>query len=771
MSMEAKQFQEAPWIIFLKAILLAFASAGFLMNLTGINGMLITALVTAVSAVVAPILMRQRIKLLWVIVSSAASAILLITLSSLIIQKIGTGDFYSTESLSQTLMFCGIFGSLVFLTRSFAQKWRWVQVLEMALVIGTVVFLFFAHRDYNINYPRKFTDWAYSNSYDPISIMRSIGAVVALAAMLMLLRRSRFFKVIWSYLFIIIVALLLFNFGVGDFKIPTEDIEETDSNANNSDDKKDDGGSDSNDDKDDNSNGGGSSNNDKNDNKGGGGGNSNSQMPNPNNKPVPVAIAVFFNEFEPADGYFHFRQSALSKYDGNHLVASDFDDDLILKYPYPSEEPIVSASTQNPDMHTDVLTKMYLLQDHPTPPQLSHAYEVSFEPNPDPKLFVNSYSVKSHGGNLGELRFLGHHSIPMEWSQEKRDHYLAIPDDPRYKALSDIIVRDVDPKFAHDDIAKAIVIRSWIEKNGFYTRKVKHIDDNDPTASFLFDSLRGYCVHFAHATVYLLRSQGIAARVALGYLVDNRLRGINSAVLILGDQAHAWPEIYIDGVGWVTFDVAPEQSDEEPRPFVDQDLETMFGELARGDKSAGKAETPQKWSITIPWKIIGYVLLWAFIAFIILNYLIKAIRMTMGHFVKDRKQIRWVTVSVLEFFSMLMLIRKIGETPEQFAQRLFGNASDFEKIVHLQERVTYGGTSAGNELAQARALMKPARVAAVKQTKWWIIALGLLNPISWWFSRCIRWPDRTKGEKSQQPENRLPTKRHAKKALPDRTSA
>ena len=93
---------------------------------------------------------------------------------------------------------------------------------------------------------------------------------------------------------------------------------------------------------------------------------------------------------------------------------------------------------------------------------------------------------------------------------------MATPDDPRYRALADIIVRDVDPRFFHDDLARAYAIKRYLEKSGFYTLRSKHSSSKDPTASFLFGSLRGYCVHFAHAAVYLIRTQGIAARVALG---------------------------------------------------------------------------------------------------------------------------------------------------------------------------------------------------------------------------------------------------------------
>ena len=39
------------------------------------------------------------------------------------------------------------------------------------------------------------------------------------------------------------------------------------------------------------------------------------------------------------------------------------------------------------------------------------------------------------------------------------------------------------------------------------------------TAAFLFGNFTGYCVHSAHASVYLWRSLGLPARIGTGYLV------------------------------------------------------------------------------------------------------------------------------------------------------------------------------------------------------------------------------------------------------------
>src|SRR6185436_5322575 len=134
-------------------------------------------------------------------------------------------------------------------------------------------------------------------------------------------------------------------------------------------------------------------------------------------------------------------------------------------------------------------------------------------------------------------RLIGRPAMPATWTEEERRHYTEMPADPRYLELSSRLVRDVDPRFVGDDLMAAFVIKRYLEKEGFYSLKEKRLTGSDPTARFLFGEMRGYCVHFAHAATLLFRSQGIPARVALGYAVSIRRRGSGSSVLIYGNEA------------------------------------------------------------------------------------------------------------------------------------------------------------------------------------------------------------------------------------------
>lgn len=71
---------------------------------------------------------------------------------------------------------------------------------------------------------------------------------------------------------------------------------------------------------------------------------------------------------------------------------------------------------------------------------------------------------------------------------------------------------------------------------------------------FLLESRQGYCTYFATAFVLLARAEGIPARYVQGFCVP--AAGSREAV-VLSSMAHSWPEVYIDGVGWIPFEPTP----------------------------------------------------------------------------------------------------------------------------------------------------------------------------------------------------------------------
>ncbi len=71
--------------------------------------------------------------------------------------------------------------------------------------------------------------------------------------------------------------------------------------------------------------------------------------------------------------------------------------------------------------------------------------------------------------------------------------------------------------------------------------------------AFLFETGSGYCVHFASSMTMLLRLSGIPARVVTGYRYVFPFEREDS-YKVSSTNAHAWPEAYIENVGWIPFE-------------------------------------------------------------------------------------------------------------------------------------------------------------------------------------------------------------------------
>jgi len=97
----------------------------------------------------------------------------------------------------------------------------------------------------------------------------------------------------------------------------------------------------------------------------------------------------------------------------------------------------------------------------------------------------------------------------------------------------------------------------------------------EPLDWFLFDLRQGFCNYYASAEIILLRSLGIPARLAVGY-AQGEWQEESDTYLVRERDAHAWPEVYFPGLGWVEFEPTASQ-----RP-----ISRPLGE-SEGDAAAG----------------------------------------------------------------------------------------------------------------------------------------------------------------------------------------
>jgi len=177
---------------------------------------------------------------------------------------------------------------------------------------------------------------------------------------------------------------------------------------------------------------------------------------------------------------------------------------------------------------------------------------------------------------------------PLLTGQE-RDHYLQLPEqgNERSRALA----------------------RQWWRQSGgepqaFIRQLMRHYNRSfvytlspgtlgrDSIDQFLFDTRRGYCEHFAGASVFLLRAAGIPARVVTGYQ-GGEWNPYERYLQLRQYDAHAWTEVWLEGQGWTRLDptaaVAPERIESSAREYLRQQGEAAFNSGRSFRFSAGWA--------------------------------------------------------------------------------------------------------------------------------------------------------------------------------------
>ncbi|MGV9882840.1 transglutaminase TgpA family protein [Streptomyces sp. NPDC003006] len=111
-------------------------------------------------------------------------------------------------------------------------------------------------------------------------------------------------------------------------------------------------------------------------------------------------------------------------------------------------------------------------------------------------------------------------------------------------------------KGAANPYEQAVRLQDYFASDGGFTYNTQVRAGSGPAAIEKFlKQKEGFCVHFSFAMASMARTLGIPARVAVGF-TPGSAQADGSMSVGLRD-AHAWPELYFEGVGWTRFEPTP----------------------------------------------------------------------------------------------------------------------------------------------------------------------------------------------------------------------
>lgn len=410
----------------------------------------------------------------------------------------------------------------------------------------------------------------------------------------------------------------------------------------------------------------------------------------PPNQPVPMAVVLLENDYSPPSQAYYFREDALSQYNGARLVKTTRPGtDLDIPTGFPVEPTEIAAVPPEADRAL-VRTTVVLIAEHAKPFALESPARIAPAQNPNPSRFQRAYRAESLSQSIDYKNLAGRPAGSAEWSPEVWSHYTEPPIDPRYRALALRIVSQLAPARRADPFSRAVAMKLFLDRELTYSTAARHAGAADPTGDMLFGDKTGYCVHFAHAAVYLWRTLGLPARVGVGYHVEEDARKGGSAMLIRGGDAHAWPELYLEGAGWIVIDIAAQRNLDPPPTPVDDELQRLLGEMARGEPP-DPAEAPgERTAIRELLRDIGRSAVMLVAAAIALFYAIKTWRRVAPRITGARRMPVVGYRCALDLLTDAGYVRMFGETRETFAARVGEVAPSFQELTWMHLKAALG---------------------------------------------------------------------------------
>lgn len=659
--------------------------------------------------------------LLAVLVALSAYASDLLTRSAWLAGAVGAMPLYQA---SQFVFWFTLAAAIAIALRHTARRHAWGALPELLFVASAFVITLAAHQRGMIDRPYFIGDFALIRGLDPTTILMAIGvsAVLALAVLLMMENQHRRLPYHFTILAALCFSLL---FYVQFFGLPspqlTNDLGLTGQQ--------------------------------------GGAGGSNPDNPfrdgenDASDREAPVAIVLFRDDYEPANGAYYFRESAYSEFNGSLLWTAenpDLDPDLVAQFP---SSPIdVSGEIPAQDKRRSVTTTIGLLTPHRSPFGLDAPVRFETAPNPNSLRFRQTYTVTSMVPEFEFPDLIGRKAGSPDWTLEQWAEYVEMPDDPRYGEFARQLTATLRTEFADDPYAKAMAVKSWLDENGIYSLKNEHAYATDPAASFLFGDLTGYCVHFAYAATYLYRSLGIPARVGVGYSVPAANRAGGSALLIQAVNGHAWPEIYLEGLGWVIVDPAPRQTLVDMSVEPQDSLQQLLGDMLRDDAAFQAFLEDQAGTAIIDWALAVRLLLMSALTALVMCYLIRIYRLRCAQWASPGAQYRLVYRAALDLLAAHGIRRRFGESREAFARRMDSLLPAFKTISdwHLAAAPGYAfdasmAVAGGGQHVdihnnhpgkqQWAAQLLALQTQLVQTQPRWKKAVARVHPLPWFYSR------------------------------------
>ncbi len=358
------------------------------------------------------------------------------------------------------------------------------------------------------------------------------------------------------------------------------------------------------------------------------------------------------------------------------------------------------------------------------------------------------------------------------------DRYLELPDDfsERVRTEAEDIVAAAGAETPYE---KALALQNYFRDPTLfsYSLDVSKGHSSSRIEDFLFEVRAGYCEQFAGSYAAMARSIGLPSRVAVGFTPGEFDPAIN-AYRVNGKNAHAWPEVWMEDIGWLRFEPTPgrggprdesytgfpeDQEGQSPiatapstsvpagpdrAPGVDPRLEetttTTLAPLSDRAESGVIGGSQGVSGRTIAAWSAGLLLLVALMLFPLVYATLRARRLRQAVAHDPRRRIGLAWAESKSAVQLLGVKTNISDTPTELVDRVAStdqkSASTLLELAREVTNATYGDGDVESQRAD-RAEAVSAELATLARTKsgtfqwWWQHA----SPVNVWRDKVGTW--------------------------------
>jgi transglutaminase-like putative cysteine protease len=268
---------------------------------------------------------------------------------------------------------------------------------------------------------------------------------------------------------------------------------------------------------------------------------------------------------------------------------------------------------------------------------------------------------------------------------------------------------------------KALALQNWFRDNFTYDINVPTGQSASAIRTFL-QNKRGYCEQFAGTFAVFARSVGLPARVAVGFTPG--VLEQDGKYHVEGRHAHAWPEVYLAGIGWVPFEPTPERGNPDAATYTGVPSQQVDETVPTTAPSASTTAFPEDFTFPavnvsepgpgegvtgagttagsgMPRWLVSLAILVAVVAVLAGAWIIAVPRLVRARWNRRRRAASSASGrAVIAWNEVTTALARAGvpplpsETPLEYAHRA-GRAriTDSRRLVHLAELVTIAAYS------------------------------------------------------------------------------